>query len=279
MSQLLEGQQIALDILTGVANAWERFHEAYGPRLLARALRILVAWPMLRQRHQAGDLVQDFLFVKVVSRPEVMFRPVASGEQPLWPRLCRSLVNHASTLLRPINRGGQEIGIDQPSQLGDVDRQPGLSDRSVIVERLAECLTALRDALPVPDGTAQVAYRHLLLLKVRMDLLPRLKQAYQLEDGELPEGVSPVQMAEELVPWTASEAAQALLPGNGLTLEQVWLQVAGLAVVRGYEVGSPEAAGIFGVPPNTWNVYQMRGRKKIVKYHGYDIFDKLFPTP
>src|SRR5262249_51399517 len=104
MSEPLEGQEIARDILDGVPGAWDRFHEAYGERLLARAIKLLAACPPLRQRHQAADLVQDFLIVKVLRRPQVMFQPVADGLQPLWPRLCRSLVNHANTLLRPINR-------------------------------------------------------------------------------------------------------------------------------------------------------------------------------
>jgi DNA-directed RNA polymerase specialized sigma24 family protein len=278
MIQPLEGQQIALDILNDQPGAWERFQEAYGQRLLARALRMLAACPPLRLRHQANDLVQDFLAVKVLRRSEVMFRPVADGQQPLWPRLCRSLVNHANTLLRPLNKGIHEVGIDQPSDLSEANRPPGVSDRRVIVQRLAVCLDALREALPVANGTAQVAYRLLLLLKVRMDLLPRLREAYQLEDGTLPEGASPVQMAEELVPWPASEAAQPLLPGNCLTLEDVWKQLAALAPVRGYEIGSLEAASILGIPSNTWNVYQMRGRKKIAAHHGHDIFDELFPA-
>jgi hypothetical protein len=278
MSQLLEGQEIALDILNGLPGAWDRFHEAYGERLLARAIKLLSACPTLRQRHQAADLVQDFITVKVLRRPQVMFRPVASGLQPLWPRLCRSMVNHATTMLRPINKGLREVGIEQPAQLSDVAREPGLSDRSVIVERLSVLLEAIRSALPAPQTQGQVAYRHFLLLKVRMDLLPRLKQAYQLQDGDLPEGVSLVQMAEELVPWTAEEAAQALLPGNSLTLGELWAQLLPLAPARVFEIGSLDASAILGIPSNTWNVYQMRGRNKTTAHHGYDIFDELFPA-
>ena len=135
MSQLLEGQEIALDILNDVPGAWDRFHDAYSERLLARAMKMLAACPSLRQRHQAADIVQDFITVKVLRRPQVMFQPVANGQQPLWPRLCRSLVNHASTMLRPINKGIHEVEIDQPSQLGQVIREAGLSDRSVIMAR------------------------------------------------------------------------------------------------------------------------------------------------
>ena len=97
MGQHVEGQQIALDILDARPGAWDRLLEAYGERLLARAQKLIAACPALRQNLQAIDLVQDFLTVKVLHRPQVMFRPVANGQQPLWPRLCCSLTQRRPT--------------------------------------------------------------------------------------------------------------------------------------------------------------------------------------
>lgn len=278
MCQFVEGQQIAADILNQLPKAWDRFYEAYGNRLRIRAAKLLADRPSLGQHIQEGDLVQDFLLAKVLHNPEVMFRTVALGERPLWPRLCSSLVHHGETLIRKLSRGLHIVLLEAPSQLVKPPCRETPMDRSVIIERLTACRDAIVEALPAPRRAGQVAYGCLLLLRLRMDLLPRLAQAYQLEDGSLPAGLSILRLVKLLTPWPPSAEAQPLLPDGKLTLGQTWEQLVVLAQAPAYLLDSKDAERVLGIFSNTWNVYQMRARRQVVAYHGRDIFGELFPT-
>jgi DNA-directed RNA polymerase specialized sigma24 family protein len=266
-----EGQQIALDILREENDAWERFQQAYSARLLARAVGLRRSLPPLRHHYQAEDLVQDFLKARVVLRPkwDRMFGPASRGEKPLWPLLCRSLIHHCLSLHRRL------AGKPKQGPLSDLARQ-GRPDPSLksFTARAASLISCIREALPAPSPGA-VAFGHLLLLQVRLEVLQAAAALLRGEDGALPEGVSPPAAAQQLSPWTPEEEAQPLLPDSLLTLGQAWNRAVALAQPPFFEVTITQTAGILGIPVNTLNVYRKRARQKLLAHHGPELFDRF----
>ena len=264
-----EGQQIALSILAAEPGAWDRFYSTYDASLRRRAEGLRRSLPSLRNRYEASDLTQDFLQKKVLppSKWDRMFRPVAAGEKPLWPLLAASLRNHCLALNRRLANRGRE-GTLPPDP---VDPTPPTPSPQGFASRVLCFLQAIRQALSSPPpGT--VAFGHLLLLSVRLELFPLVAGMLRCDDGTMPEG-DPVPLAvEQLSPWTPAEEQQQLLPDSPLTLVQTWQGAVALAQVPFFKVSNAQLAGILGIPVNTLNQYRKRARLKMLAFHGPDVF-------
>ncbi len=255
MPEAVEGRDIALDILSGEpGRGWSAFLERYENQLKRQAGAILRWAPALHSFGQAEDLVQGFLADQVMNRPDTMFGPTASGEQPLWPRLSRSFTNYCNHILRGLAR--QRLASEAAAKLEAATEPDEASERddmwSGIERRVRDRQAAIRLAFSSQEP-GQVPLGHLLLLSERLFLARLIEMSLAETDSRPSPGLPIPELVHEIAPWTPEEC-QRLLPPRHRSLQETWdsltqpvLRADGESIARALGRGGTCGTNGFGV--------------------------------
>jgi hypothetical protein len=262
-----DDRELARRVLEADAKvALEELLGRYFPRLQGRAAGQLNRNPSLARHGDADDLVQRFLYDKLLpaQKQRVMLRPVADGSRELWLRLCASFDNFIRSLLR-----GKGLPMSK-QRVGEGKEELNPEDRSVevwpdITEQLAAQLAAIRK-LP-QTGQSIIPYGVILLLSERLVLAKQVADSYAPEDGRTIGNQSVREVVEALAQWLPEEETISL-PPSGVALKSAWEQICHNTAERPQLGGALEVAAVLGCSKDVWLQWVTRGRVKLVEQLG-----------